>query len=181
MKKHYIKFLITFIALVILLSGCGQLSSVIPTATAYPTYTPLPTFTPLPTPIPSRWDVKVLSVTTPKDFDGFVPKVDTSRFIVIAIEYTYQGLESTVFSPASLILLNMTTSAPSQYEGMNGPPIRYQPEGITSTISLSDESPIISMSQGKTRIDKFGWVFPKALTNFRLYFPEMEAIDITVD
>lgn len=183
MKRNHSSLivLITFLFLPMLINGCGQFSNSVPTATAYPTHTPLPTYTPLPTSLPARWDVKVLSVITLQDFDGATPKSDESRWIIITIEYTYQGLGSVAFSPESLILMNITTDAPSKYYGWSNPTLRYQPENISTSISFDKKASMIDISPGTTRVDRFGWIYPKELTNFRLFFPETEAIDITVE
>jgi hypothetical protein len=189
MKQHSIApiGLLTLLVVVMSLSGCGQLPNIVATATSYPTYTPVPTYTlvptytPLPTAIPARWDVKVVSVSTPSDFDGYHAKEETSRYIVITVEYTYQRPDTFEFSPESVVLMNVTKSAPSRYYGWSNTTLRYQPEDVASTIGFGEKAYTVTITPGKTRTEKFGWVFPKVLTDFLLFFPETEALEITIE
>jgi len=160
--------------------GCATFETLpfISTATPYPTYTPAP---PTSTPIPERWSVKVISAIKALTFgDRYYTEDQKSEFLIITIEYTYNGQDTTEFSPQSVILLFPDNSS---YPGAAFAATDYQAEGYSTVTDFATQAPILAFIRpGQTKTEKFGWGLPSiADTKYRLLFPETKPIDITVD
>ena len=176
----------TFRLLIVMFITMGCATSTLPfiaTATPYPTYTPYPTFTPLPptaTPVPDRWKVKVISAVKAQTFgEWFFEESLKAEYIIITIEYTYMGQETTEFSPQSVVLL---LPEGSTWPGYAVAATEYQAENNIKVTDFFNQGPIITfMRPGQTKIEKFGWGFTaSADKKYRLLFPETEPIDITI-
>jgi len=156
-----------------------------PTYMPYPTYTPYPTFTPPPptvTPVPEHWSVKVMSaIKAPTFGDWLYPEDQNAEFVIITIEYTYMGQDTTEFSPQSLVLLFPDGSS---HPGAAFTATNYQSDGATTVKNLTTESSLILtyIRPGQTKIESFGWgLISTGDTKYRLLFPETKPIDIVVD
>lgn len=180
----------------LLLAECGAPSTPIPptatpyptltpypTVTPYPTNTPFPTYTPLPstaTPVPPAWNVKLTSVTTNTQFGDYevTDKGTKTQFIIITLEYTYQGQERVTFSPESVVL------AYTGQEGFTGwakLPTLYRPDDSSNDIDFDTAAQAKYLSTGANHTDVFVWQFNKDYKEFMLYFPGTDVIEITVE
>ena len=169
------------LSLSILACSSGQFLA---TATPYPTLTPYPTYTPNPptaTPIPPRWDVKILSAIKSKSFGEWYYADDVkSEYIIVTIEYTYRGDTTTQFSPQSVVLLFPDGSS---WPGYALSATDYQPENNSKVTNFYNQGPVLTyIRPGQTKVEKFGWGLTiNSDTKYRLLFPEMEPIDITIE
>ena len=153
-----------------------------PTYTRVPTYTLVPPYTPLPpttTPIPDTWTVKVISAEKSLTFGNFsFTANDKAEFIIVTIQYTYNGYISTAFWPMTVVLRDWFTL------GYAMVPLYYQPEELNTVISFMNNNKLIAVNalEGVSRTERFGWALnPMGHTHFTLYFPETKPIDIVVD
>ena len=169
------------LSLSILACSSGQFFA---TATPYPTLTPYPTYTPNPptaTTIPPRWDVKILSAIKSKSFGEWYYADDVkSEYIIVTIEYTYRGDTTTQFSPQSVVLLFPDGSS---WPGYALSATDYQPENNSKVTNFYNQGPVLTyIRPGQTKVEKFGWGLTiNSDTKYRLLFPEMEPIDITIE
>jgi len=183
-------------SVLMLLTSCGVLDSqiqkaVAQTQTAAPTITPYPTFTPLPAATPitahkigdevigARWKVKVTKVEMLKEYATFSPRLDTSRMIVLTVEYTYIGSGKIEFYPESAFLV-LVGDASGLLSGLTLTPTLYKSETASDVVDFSVNSKTLILKSGDNYADKFVYIFSEEYKNYLFYFPEMLPITITV-
>ncbi len=156
------------------------------TATSTPSPTPIPpTSTPISTPtvgdtvIGSRWKIKVTKVETADEFGTYYFKEDSANhFVIVTLEATYLGSETREWFPESVLLAHTGNDGftgwvriPNLYKGM-----------FSSQITDFSEMVTVNFAQPETVLkETFLFEFPKDYTDFRLYFPETEAIAISLE
>ena len=179
--------LLCFLVIFPLTAGCSAFKSLpfFSTQTPYPNLYSLsnlyPPSRPTPTPIPSRWSVEVTSVTFSLAFGGWQYDTDqNAHFLIVTIQYTYQGSEATSFSPESVVLLLSEDTANAGIALATG---FYQPEGNTVVTNFSSGTPVLlTLSPGQTKTESFGWALTiTGDTHFKILFPETNAIDLVVE
>jgi hypothetical protein len=149
-----------------------------PTLTAYPTYTPLP---PTITPQPKTWDVKILSAIKSRNFgEWYYEESVKSEYIILTIEYTYNGKKTMEFSPQSVVLVFPEGSI---WPGYALGATDYQPENTSKVTNFYTQGPIMTyIKPGQTKVEKFAWgLTTNTDTKLRLIFPEAEPIDFLID
>jgi len=182
MKSHKRLQTMIFGLLIVMFStcGCAFVNSLpfIATQTPYPTYTPFP---PTATPVPARWTVEILSTIKAQTFGTWYYTQDQpADFIIVTIEYTYHGQETTEFSPMSVVLLFQDGSS---FPGFGAVPQYYQTENNNTVVNLLTQGAFFTyIKPEQIKIEKFGWgITPPTDTKYRLLFPETPAIDIVVE
>lgn len=150
-------------------AACANPLATAPTSTPYPTYTPYP---------PARWEVTVLSSEGTLEFgDFFIPDGSTTRLIHLRITYTYNGPGTADFSPETLTMMNASGIG---FNGWAKPPVLYRAEGQTTVLDFANDSVVNSIATGTTLTEDFVWEWPTEYGEFRLFFPETEAIDVSI-
>jgi hypothetical protein len=163
------------LSLLLAAAACANPLATVPTSTPYPTYTPYP---PPPTAPPARWDVAVLASEGTLEFgDFYIPEGSTTRLIHLTITYTYNGPGSAEFSPETLTLMNDSGTG---FQGWAKPPVLYRADGQTNILDFANDSVIHNLASGTTRTEDFVWEWPTEYDQFRLFFPETEAIDVSI-
>jgi hypothetical protein len=180
---------LAFLLLTISAIACSS-AQFFPTATPYPTFTPYPTLAPYPTytpnpptmtPVPENWSVKVMSAIKSRTFgEWFYEESVNGEYVIITIEYTYLGRETTGFSPQSVVLLFPDDSS---WPGYALAATDYQSENNNKVMNFFNQGPILTyIKPGQTKIEKFGWGLTVSTdTKYRLLFPETKPIDITIE
>ena len=107
----------------------------------------------------------------------FIPEDGKNRLVIVTIEYTYLSQGRAEFSPESVVLMNTSILG---YVGWAKTADLYQAEGSSRIVDLDEESLTDYVDSGETKTEVFVWEFPRNYTDFRLFFPEAEAIDITL-
>lgn len=159
-----------------------------PTSTAYPTYTPIPpTATPTQiaprsvgqTVIGPRWRVRVTKAESGTEFGTFYLTEDaTTQMVIITLEYTYLGSESTSFYPESVVLVH---TGEERLRGWARNPALYQGQYSSHVVDFTEEVTTQFVNSGDTRTEIFVYSFNKDFTSFLLYFPETTPIVIDID
>ncbi|MBL7182904.1 MAG: hypothetical protein ISS50_00475 [Anaerolineae bacterium] len=169
----------------------------VPTATPYPTYTPLPP-TPTPTAVPltatptpvstptvgdtvigSHWKVKVVKVETGDEFGprGFEEDA-RNHFVIVTLEYTYLGAGRAEFFPESVVLVYTGSTG---LQGWAQTPILHRGEFSSQVVDFTEDVAVNYLDSGDTRTEVFVYEFRDTYTDFRLYFPETQAIAISLE
>jgi hypothetical protein len=165
-------------AAVFSITGCASLNSFLPTSTPYPTYTRYPTFTPQPTQSPPRFEIRVISAEAVQNFgDFYIPEGSTTRMIHMSILYTFNGPGTAEFSPETVVLMNRSGT---NLRGWGRVPALYRSEASGATFDLKEESTLTTLSPGTSFTDDFVWEWPTQYTEFTLYFPESEPIEVNI-
>jgi len=171
-------FVLALAAAVFSITGCASLSSFLPTSTPYPTYTRYPTFTPQPTQSPPRFEIRVISAEATLTFETFyIEEGSTTRMIHMTILYTFNGPGTTQFSPETVVLMNRSGTS---LRGWGRVPEIYRSEASGSTFDLREVSTLTTLSPGTSYTDDFVWEWPTQYTDFTLYFPESEPIEVSI-
>ena len=97
--------------------------------------------------------------------------------VIVTIEYTYLGQGRAEFSPETVVLMNTSTVG---LVGWARTAELYQAEDNSRIVDFDKESLTNYLDSGETKTEVFIWEFPGNYTDFRLFFPETEAIDITL-
>jgi hypothetical protein len=102
------------------------------------------------------------------------------EYVIVTIEYTYLGRETTEFSPQSVVLLFPDNSS---WPGYALAATDYQSESNNKVMNFFNQGSILTyIKPGETKIEKVGWgVGISTDTHYRLFFPETEPIDITIE
>jgi hypothetical protein len=159
------------------ITGCASLNSFLPTSTPYPTYTRYPTFTPQPAQSPPRFEVRVISAEEIQHFgDFYIPEGGATRMIHMTILYTFNGPGTAEFSPATVVLMNRTGSL----RGWGRVPVIYRSEASAATFDLREQSTLTALTSGTSFTDDFVWEWPTQYTEFSLYFPESEPVEVNI-
>ncbi|WP_420628188.1 hypothetical protein [Candidatus Leptofilum sp.] len=130
--------------------------------------------------IPARWEVEIISSEAAQEFDTWhFPDGSENIMVILTIEYTYHGQDRELFLPESITLVHTGTEG---FSGWGRTASLYRAEGTSQIVDLTDESLVNYLDPGGTRTDTFVWEWPNdKYTEFRLFFPEIEAIDITFE
>jgi hypothetical protein len=126
----------------------------------------------------SFWGVKVISARSVEEWDTFYVDADSTNYmIVIEIEYKNLRPNAVQFSPESVVLVNTGTDE----TGWGETPALHKSGSSTQITDFTEESIMYTLAGGESRADTFVYEFPRGFSDFRLYFPESEAIAITLD
>ena len=160
------------------ITGCASLSSFLPTSTPYPTYTRYPTFTPQPTQSPPRLEIRIITAETVQQFEEFhLTGSASTRMIHLVILYTFNGPGTAQFSPETVVLMNRSGT---NLRGWGRVPRVYRSEDSGSTFDLNEQSTLTTLEPGTSFTDDFVWEWPTQYTEFSLYFPESEPIEVNI-
>jgi hypothetical protein len=180
-RTKIIPFVLSLLVLALGGSAC-QLPVSLPflqTSTPQPTYTPYPTYTPPPP--AALWEVEVLSAIRSDTFGDLYYEASTNTvFLILTIQYTWLGEETTQFFPMSVVLLQPEDSS---YPGGAYTAAFYQPENTTAVQNfITTRPPIVYILPGETRIEKFSWSLSVDGTDTRLQllFPETLPLDFVI-
>jgi len=145
------------------------------------TSTPTPASTPTigDTVIGPHWKVKVVEVETGDEFGpfGFVEGTK-NHFVIVTLEYTYLGPGRAEFFPESVVLVYTGSTG---LQGWARKTTLYRGEISSHVVDFREEVVVNYLDSGETRTETFVYEFRKEYADFRLYFPETEAIAISLE
>ena len=173
---------LAIVAVVVLRAGGTDKTTPRPAATGAAT-SPTPTTTPVSTPTPGdtvvgdHWQIKVTDVAAAGNFSAWSNTNRSYQYIILTVEVTYVGPGNAgTYSPQAVQLMN--TGAVD--EGWSKKADFCKGEASSKITYLEEAQSLLSIEKGVTRTETIVWDFPKSYHHFLLYFPETQAIAISV-
>lgn len=166
-RKMLLQKMVGLTLTALLLVGCGALTA-----------TPASTPTVGDIVIGPHWKVKVIKVETGDEFGPFGFEEGTkNHFVIVTLEYTYLGPDRAEFFPESVILVYTGNTG---LKGWARKTALYRGEISSQVVHFAEEVIVNYLDSGETRTETFIYEFRKEYTDFRLFFPETEAIAINI-
>lgn len=100
----------------------------------------------------------------------------STRLIHLVILYTFNGPGTAEFSPETVVLMNRA----GNLRGWGRVPAIYRSEASGATFDLNEQSTLTALSPGTSFTDDFVWEWLTRYTEFSLYFPESEPIEVNI-
>ena len=110
----------------------------------------------------------------------YFTETQKSEFLIVTIEYTYNGEGTAEFSPESVVIVFPEGST---YPGFAMAATNYQAEGSNIVANFMNDGPVLTyVKHNQTRRDKFGWgISTVGDTQYQLLFPDTAPIEIRAD